>query len=655
MSYESMFNPEIYNRDTYQHHIPDELQPGACNTCKNTPIRDNGRLIYRPEGDIYMDEKVRLTGFRYAYDFNDTDVREKCMKDKHDILPVLDMKGYQKNYPTVHNVYDNDTFQSINDDDDTYIKGIPTQTLDITPVIGHYRHALYPEIPGVNQKNVHGEKEYFAPNLLDMHEFTSGGRIDSDFRSRGTEEITFEQPKFEDVKTKKSEPSHIFQEFNAWDRIEIGDIGMLREKKEIDVSSPNLPRVAPDREIVKSSDEYGYGQKYRIPYIGDFYKTVANTKLSEMPKDDIPNFPRDENRTVKSDINEFEFDNSNRNGQSTLPKYNHVLDVKPETKFERDNRKPSENGYYVDDYDSWNRQDGLKTPTFNWKRDEVKVPEYQKDDNREVVYKNNNMEFDPNERIELDHNFFPKMRYVFDKEGGIDLHKLVDDTPKVETPKSSKLNEKFQNYVNEIVPQQESFGLLDITNFSEPFGRREYNEKQFIDTYLEALRARAISVCFYLKSHPAYRKYRENWEFLHQNLNKTHLLFEKLNESDGDIAYVIDKGEQIKFRIRDEKRFIPINIYQYVLYHEMSHMSTRELQHTPKFFELLSIIVVAGFELGYIDLRRVQSKFFLTNGKPILCKASLKDEIVKGCKHLTDANPNLRQYYSDLKSFASKF
>lgn len=648
-----MFNPEIYNRDTYQHHIPDELKPGACNTCKTSPVRDNGRLIYRPEGDIYMDEQTRLTGFRYAYDFNDTNVRENCMKDKHDILPVLDMKGYQKNYPTVHDVYDNATFQSINDSDNTYIQGIPTQKVDISPVIGYYHHALFPELPGVHQKDVHQEKEYFAPNLYDMHEFTSGGRIDSNFIAHDNKDISFDHPKFEESSARKNDPPHNINDFYSWNRIELRDMGRLREKKDVEVSSPNLPRVAPNREITKTYTDYNYGQSFKHVVEGDqergFPKAVKN--VVDMK---LPNIPRDENRTVKNEAIDYIFDNSNRYGQ-TLPKYNNKLDIKPETKYERDNRKPVENGYYVDDYDSWNRQDGLKTPTFDWKREEVKLPEYQKDENRTVEYTNNNVDFDGNNRIELNQDMFPKMRYVFDKEGGIDLHKIVDDTPRAEIPNSSKLNEKFQSYVNEMVPQQESFGFNDIPNIIEPFGKKEYNEQQFIDTYLEALRARAISVCFYLKSHPAYKKYKENWEFLQQNLNKTHLLFEKLDESDADIAYVIDKGEQIKFRIRDEKRFIPINIYQYVLYHEMSHMSTRELQHTPKFFELLSIIVVAGFELGYIDLRRVQSKFFLTNGKPILCKASLKGEITKGCDHLSDANPTLKQYYTDLKAFARKF
>lgn len=172
--------------------------------------------------------------------------------------------------------------------------------------------------------------------------------------------------------------------------------------------------------------------------------------------------------------------------------------------------------------------------------------------------------------------------------------------------------------------------------------------RQAINNYLEALKTRATAVCFYLRNNVSYKHWAENWEFLESNLKKSKLLFERLDESDADIAYVINKGEEIKFRIRDEKRFIPLNIYQYVLYHEMAHLSTHELQHTPFFHQLLNIISLAGFELGFIDLTRVQRSFYLTNGQPILCKASLKEEIIEGCQWLIKANPGAKEYYNDL-------
>lgn len=195
-----------------------------------------------------------------------------------------------------------------------------------------------------------------------------------------------------------------------------------------------------------------------------------------------------------------------------------------------------------------------------------------------------------------------------------------------------------------------------VYNKQSPHYKESFTtEEQAINTYIDALKARAISVCYYLQSHSAYKSWRNNWTFLEENLKKSNMLFERLDESDADIAYVINKGEEIKFRIKDEKRFVPINIYQYVLYHEMAHMSTRELQHTKKFYELLNIITLAGFELGYIDLRRIKINFYTTNNQPIICRAGMKEEIILGCDFLSKFNPDLVDYYNDLKVFVSGF
>lgn len=207
-------------------------------------------------------------------------------------------------------------------------------------------------------------------------------------------------------------------------------------------------------------------------------------------------------------------------------------------------------------------------------------------------------------------------------------------------------NERFTN----------SLGIENNENNLETFiSNRQYDvtQKQAIINYLEALRSRATAVCFYLKSNPSYKEWTKNWNFLEENLQKTRLLFERLDESDADIAYVINKGEEMKFRIHDEKRFIPLNIYQYVLYHEMAHLSTHELQHTPTFHKLLNIISLAGFELGFVDLNRVQKTFYKTNGVPIICRSIFKEEIIAGCRWLMKSNPKSKEYYEDMIKLVS--
>ena len=278
-------------------------------------------------------------------------------------------------------------------------------------------------------------------------------------------------------------------------------------------------------------------------------------------------------------------------------------------------------------------------------------------------------------RIEMTESEYDEITGMFKPNEGVNLNKSI----KIQIPPSSgyssisssgggggangrcrtcnlKENERFIKNLEGYFPK-ETFqpkiqssivgGRGDNNLLMERF-TDDVTSRQAINNYIEALKTRATAVCFYLRNNASYKRWSENWEFLESNLKKSKLLFERLDESDADIAYVINKGEEIKFRIRDEKRFIPLNIYQYVLYHEMAHLSTHELQHTPKFHELLNIISLAGFELGFIDLTRVQRSFYLTNGQPILCKASLKEEIIEGCQWLIKANPGAKEYYKDL-------
>ena len=171
------------------------------------------------------------------------------------------------------------------------------------------------------------------------------------------------------------------------------------------------------------------------------------------------------------------------------------------------------------------------------------------------------------------------------------------------------------------------------------------NEADYM--YMNALKVRALAVCQYLKNNKMYKKWSSNWSMLERNL-KGGKLFERLSETDADIAYVVDKGREIKFRIRDNDRYVPINTYQYVLYHEMAHMSTKELQHTEFFMKLLNIISLAGFECGFIDFRRLPTSFYMTNGKPILCKSSMKEEVCNGAEWLKAENPGSEAYYNGI-------
>lgn len=189
--------------------------------------------------------------------------------------------------------------------------------------------------------------------------------------------------------------------------------------------------------------------------------------------------------------------------------------------------------------------------------------------------------------------------------------------------------------------KKESFGGKSNGNFENGIAE----EADYM--YMSALKVRANAVCEYLRNNKAYSEWKNNWDLLNKNL-KGGRLFERLNESEADIAYVINKGDEVKFRIRDEDRYVPINTYQYVLYHEMAHMSTKELQHTPGFMKLLNIISLAGFECGFIDFRKLPSSYYMTNGAPILCRSSMKEEVCLGAQWLKESNPKSARYYEGI-------
>lgn len=177
------------------------------------------------------------------------------------------------------------------------------------------------------------------------------------------------------------------------------------------------------------------------------------------------------------------------------------------------------------------------------------------------------------------------------------------------------------------------------------------------DTYMKTLTTRAIAVMNFCLTDDRYKPWIHNWKFLKTNIERTKLDFKRLDTSDQDIAYVIDKGSKVCFRIRDKERFVPLNIYQYVLYHEMAHMSTEELQHTKLFHELLNLLTLAAYELGFIDLTRLSKNIYTTNGQAILSATSLQDEIILGCnlmiKEWNVKNSSYAAYYEKLRTHVS--
>lgn len=197
----------------------------------------------------------------------------------------------------------------------------------------------------------------------------------------------------------------------------------------------------------------------------------------------------------------------------------------------------------------------------------------------------------------------------------------------------------------------EAFKPRNNSPFMESY--KPKNSDTYMDEiYLRALEAKIVGVIHYLKHNPTYAPWGECWDRMEKNIKKNGFNFQRLDESDQDIAFVINKGTKKRFRIRGEdKRYIPLNIEQYVLYHEMAHLANDEYGHGEKFCMLLSIICLAGFECGYVDLKRMRKTIYMTDDQPILCQADMKKEISDGIRHVIKRNPNKEAHYREFLNF----
>ena len=177
------------------------------------------------------------------------------------------------------------------------------------------------------------------------------------------------------------------------------------------------------------------------------------------------------------------------------------------------------------------------------------------------------------------------------------------------------------------------------------------NRNELDEMYLHILESRAISITTYLIKHPSFRYWSKNWEFLKKNLDKTGINFSQLPDYDEDVAYSINKGSELKFRFRDKTTYTPLSIEAYVLAHEMAHMSTRELQHTEKFHELMTVIMVAAYMLKYIDLEKYPFLTYTSNGQEILSKGSIKMELLEGIQHILKHAPESAEFWQRVANY----
>lgn len=187
--------------------------------------------------------------------------------------------------------------------------------------------------------------------------------------------------------------------------------------------------------------------------------------------------------------------------------------------------------------------------------------------------------------------------------------------------------------------------ITDDNNEKEAFTSR----KETIDhTYITILESHARMIINFVSCHEDFKHWKTYWKYLQRNFCKCNGLFEILNKSDADVAYVENKGETMKFRIRDDKRYVPINIYEYVLIHEMAHLANgKEWGHGKNFQMLMHLLEVAAFELRILNVEKYPENSYISNNTPILSKRSIKAELYDGIKLLIETGGN-KEFYNDL-------
>lgn len=255
-----------------------------------------------------------------------------------------------------------------------------------------------------------------------------------------------------------------------------------------------------------------------------------------------------------------------------------------------------------------------------------------------------------NYNIKDDNNMLNKFDKFYE---GFDNEIISTDNQQNE----KKLTDKYEYYYTKTDYIQDNDLLEDINDDNNNITRNETfvgatNYTTSTDNYLSVLLSQATSILCFVKRNKDFAPWMKYWDYLDKNIHKQggQILFEQLDASDADVAYVQNKGEQMKFRIRDSSRFVPISIYTYVLIHEMAHLANgEEWGHGPNFQMLMHLMELAGYEIGILKVEKYPANPYYSGSTPILTKDSIKSELYDAIDVIISNNGN-KKFYTDLKN-----
>ncbi len=178
------------------------------------------------------------------------------------------------------------------------------------------------------------------------------------------------------------------------------------------------------------------------------------------------------------------------------------------------------------------------------------------------------------------------------------------------------------------------------------------NGSMFKEMYINVLQTHANSLTNFVNNTSFFSPWKTDWKRLQTNLHKCNCLFEILDASDADVAYVENKGERMKFRIRDNDRYVALSVYMYVLIHELAHLANNEYGHGEKFQQLMHLLEVAGLMLKILNPKTYpEHKSLSSNGQTILSKNSIIDELNDGINILLSNNPGYANEINQMRNY----
>lgn len=100
------------------------------------------------------------------------------------------------------------------------------------------------------------------------------------------------------------------------------------------------------------------------------------------------------------------------------------------------------------------------------------------------------------------------------------------------------------------------------------------------------------------------KKEPTNEDFLRLKRNYNVDNISEGTENENYTSYSVNKGEQIVFCLRDrneKKKFVDENVLMYVATHELGHLMTKEIGHTPTFWDNFKMLLEEAVKINVYE------------------------------------------------------